>query len=605
MSRPGDKRPEAPLDLVVVADFAPAEGSASPLARRPTRVDKATLPEVMAAAAPTVLLDAPGVRAEGTAPVRLSLGDLRAFRPEALAAALPAARSVLELKAQLEQLHRGETTRDRVLEALDGTQAPPDLIAAVRRALTGPGTAGAGTAGAGTAEPAPRPEPSPAPTGDALFDLVDVSGSNPEAPAVERSLGALDRLVREIVGSGTALNTEGYRTLAAPIDDAVSESIRVVLHHPGFVRAEAAWRGLRFLAGALDFRAGVRLHALSAPAEGTLAALTGLVAPLARESREEGRTPVVILGTTLGADPGSLAGAAEIARWAETERVPVVTGFDAAALLGIDSITRVQSLDNVADTLAAGDNAAWEALRSEPAARWLSLAANRFLLRAPYGRDHDRVKGFAFEENPEEADPRYLWGSPAWFVGALVGASFARNGWGAGIVGPEASDEFDDLPVRPLALRNTDVVQIPLEMLLPENRVLELSQAGITALACARNRDRAFLASAPGAFRPPHRESPEGRREEARRASFPFTLFAAQVTGLLEHLLHWMDTSGGPESVAAHLATGLEVLTMTREGAVLSASGRAAGDFLHLEITPAAGPVRGLPPLVLDIPVKG
>jgi predicted component of type VI protein secretion system len=74
--------------------------------------------------------------------------------------------------------------------------------------------------------------------------------------------------------------------------------------------------------------------------------------------------------------------------------------------------------------------ARWQALREGAGARWLGLAAPRWLVRLPYGTRTDPIESFPFEEQPSDHE-QLLWGSPAFACAILVAAG---------------ADELDDLP---------------------------------------------------------------------------------------------------------------------------------------------------------------
>ncbi len=604
MTAPERERQETPLDLFVLADLLPGAGAETPLRARPHRVDVQTLDALQAEAAPAVTVPGPG-----GGELELVFPTLKSFRPEALARALPALQALAGARRVLDDLHRGRTTPEAARAALGAL--PPgagDLARELGDALAGE---------PGGSEAAPEPErpakasasPPEAPSGG-LFDLVDVEGSAAAAeasgppPGAER---ALERLVRELAGGrGTPLNTRRLAELTARLDDAAADAVREVLHHPRVRDLEAAWRGVHFLLRRLDPRSGIRIHLLAVPPGDRVRALEEIVLPAAGEARREARTVLVLVDADFGAGPGSLAEALELARRGEEGRVPVLASAD-PALLGLDSWKSIQELGPVDEILEESPPEGWRELRAEPAARWLTLFANPFLLRLPYGAELDRVKGFAFEENPAGAEPVHLWGRPAWLAASLLAESAIRDGWGTDFTGPAAAATVEDLPVRPLVLRGGDPVQVPLEMLLPENRVLELSRAGIAALACARNRDTAFLPTAPGVARPVRGEGASDTRTEALRVGLPYQVFTARITALLDHLLAWMQLSGTPAELAGHLATGLEVLTAERERAGVEVAWEAPEEpgeaaSITLRVIPRAEAVRGLPVLELQLP---
>ncbi len=561
MSAIGPSGRETPFDLLVLADFLPEGPADAPLRLRPHRVDAASFGDLLKEAAPTLSIDIGGGKA-----VSLRFDELRAFRPEALP-------------------RRVVSVPPAALPEAAPPSAPPP------------------------AAPPPQTSPSPQPPkAGELFDLVDVDGSTAETGATETqdALRSLDRLIQEIAGGGVVRNPTQPSEQSASQDAAAAEGLRQTLHEPRLRALESAWRGLAFLLRRLDSRSGFRVHVLSAPAGERVDAFRNILLPLAVEMRAEARTVVALVDADFGGDEASLAEARELAGVAEEARIPVVASAD-PRLLGLSSWKEIQSLGAVDELLNESPPPGWTALRSDPAARWLTLAANPFLLRLPYGAEQDRVKGFAFEENPPDREPVYLWGRPAWIVGSLIAEAAIRDGWGAAITGPAAAAEVNDLPVRLLALRGGEPVQIPLEMLLPENRVLELSRAGLAPLACARNRDRAFLPTAPSVAAASAPDGSSDRRAQALRVSLPYQVFTARVTALIDHLLHWMGPTQGPEETAVQLAAGLEVLTATSEGAEVAVTAAIAEDgaTLVLRVTPRGEPVRGLPPLELRLPLGG
>lgn len=600
------ERTDAPLDLVVLADFIPARGATVAREEGLERLDRESLDDFLRRASPTLTLALEG------GPVSLSFTDFRAFRPERLARQIPRAAALLELRQRC--LAAEPASAAELRDALEGIAGPPELKEAVRRALEGAPAAGA--ASPSTPPPPPAPTLPLAGTGDpmeSIFQIVDVpaAGRAAEAPppTVER---ALDRLVGDLLGLARAPGAPSraaLRAIADALDRSLAGIVRPVLRDPGFRALEATWLGLRFLVRGMDFRSGVRLHAGVTTRANSPRFLRQVVAPFVADARSEGRTACVICDFGFGGSREDLALAGELAQEAEAAQVPVVAGAD-AALFALDALEGIDRLPDLTEVLADADHRDWQALRVQSASRWLALALNRFLLRSPYGAESDRIKEFAFEENPPDQEPGFPWGAAPWAVGALVASSFQRTGWGVDIVGAGDGGEIRDLPVRPMRLKTGEIVQAPLEAMLSEPRVLQLSRAGILALACRRNSDVAFVVSAPAVHQPAAETGPAATAE-ARRASLCFALMAAQAGAVLAHLLAWVDPASPPGEIAATLAKGLEFLTETPEGPVLEvtvepAAPRTAGGSAPsaLRISPRRPPLRGLPDLVFEVPLR-
>jgi type VI secretion system protein ImpC len=610
------ERTDLPLDLIVVADLLPPGSAGEDLRGRAHRVDRENLAEFMKQAGAALELPS-GAAADGSPfRVRLEFPDFRAFRPEGLAAALPATRGLFALKRAI-----GERAPDAagLRAAIETIHEPPELVEALRRVLDGdrgaqapPRPAAAPPPPVATTRPPVTPRPASGGGIDALFDMVDVGGSaaseTPSPSETARTQRVFDALVGEFVG---AVRTQGtvptatLRQIGDALDGAIAGTVRAALHHPRFQALERVWTALRWLTRRVDFRTGVRLHVVIAARSDLLAAFGEVVAPLAASVRTEGRVPLLVLDHAfdLGPDSGDFDDVAALAGEAEAVQLPVIAGLS-PTVLGVPSLAQTDGLDDLSTLLSDDDHMRWNVLRALEASRWITLTINRFLLRAPYGAEQEKVKDFAFEENPIGADASYLWCGPPWAIAVLVAASFERTGWGTEIVGPDDRGVIGDLPVRPLRLRTTEVVQAPLEALLSERRVLELSQGGILALACRRNADAAFVASAPTLHRPATAEGQRPNVADARRASLPFQLFLAQIGALVAHLVAWMDRTRGPDEVASTLAKGLAFLTTAREGELVRVTVEgASAEAVALRVSPVAGPLRGLPDVAFEIPL--
>jgi len=231
-------------------------------------------------------------------------------------------------------------------------------------------------------------------------DRVDMA-MRAMAPEVEIPLDEEEERVARLAFSELA-GFHPDRLAEALADDAAR---RTVIDHPDFRALEAAWRGVDYLARGLE--AGRRIQiALLDVSKAELAA--SLIFCDAVEESAAYRLLVEEPASTFGAhgrgvvaglyafdagpqDLATLARMAAVARMAETPFVAQAS----ARMAGCESFA------------ASPDPRAWSrphtaAVRRRRDARWLGLAAPRFLLRPPY-------------EPEEEAATRErcLWGNPA------------------------------------------------------------------------------------------------------------------------------------------------------------------------------------------------
>lgn len=515
------------MDWIVLADLVPGRelaGAAPP-------VDKDSLDGFLKECAPAVEV----------AGRSLEIREFRDFRPERLARQLPDVREMLDLRNLAVDLAAGRGSLESLRERL---AKHPDLAATLKETPKAPPPA------------TPAPPPAPPPSGS-LFDLVDIEGSKAAPPPRETGIGDL---IDEISGSGRAdgPSPAALRRLAAAAEASAGRALEAVLHHPAFLGLESAWRGLRYFVRSLDFRAGCRVRVVPVPAARLLHAAKETALPLAEESRSQGRLAALLLDFALGPSEET----AGLARAAAARSVPV--------------------LASAAETSDPG----WDAIRSLEAARWLALAVNGFLLRAPYGKESDPVRDFPFEESGAPGP----WGRPAWLLAALVSASVVRTGWGVDFAGREAAGALEALPVRPVEVRPGETVQIPLERDLGEDGARALDEAGFLPIACRRNSDRPFAAGSAVA----------GRGGGTLRDA----LFAAQVSATLEALLPNVDPTRSLAEIARTLGAALELMGLSERGPAFAVDAVPSEDIpgVLVRVRPADPRLRGLAALEFKVP---
>ncbi len=556
---------EPSFNLIVVSDLTPGT-SGAPRARA---VDKDTLDELLRSLGPSIDVPGGGVRAV------LTFQEFKDFRPERLAARLPALANLLDFKKQVTALAAGDGSIDSVRDALGKLGAYPQLARALETALA--------TKPQALAAPAPSTGPTPAapvPAGG-LFDLVDVDASSatgePSSLQIQKTTAKLIDAILGPSASGSKPTPAALRAVAAQAESAVAPLLRAVLHDARFQELEAAWRGLRLLVRSADFRAGCRLHVVAASRKDLLRAARDVAMPLADDLRSQGKTCCLLLDFAFD---GS-----------EDELVVLAEDASARSLPLIASAGLEVALRDLAAGMGDTSQGAWQKLRSTSGARGLALASNRFMLRAPYGKAGDPARDFAFEElaGPETPLP---WGRPGWLLAAFVAGSFAKTGWGCDFAGRDATAGLDPLPLRP-----GDEAATPLETELTEAAVNALGDAGLLPLACRKGHDRPFAAGTSTVYK-------AGKGEPT--TTLRYALFAAPVAASMESLLAHLDMTHGIVEIARTIGAALQIMGMSSSGTLYSASAAPAADgrpAVSVRVRPQGGVLRGLPDLAFDVPI--
>lgn len=552
--------------LIAVSDLAPG-ASGAPRARA---VDKDSLDALLRELGPSI--EVPG----GGARTVVTFQEFKDFRPERLATRIPAIAALVEFRRRVLDLASGAGSVDAVRESLRGLGNYPDLARALEAALASRPSA------APSAAPAPAAAaPAPVPSGG-LFDLVDAEGSPaPEKIPAEQVEKAASKLIDAVLGGSASASKPtpaALRSVAALAESAVAPMLRAVLRDARFRDLESSWRGLRLLVRSLDFRSGIRLHVIPAPRASLVRAARETAMALADDLRSQGKTACLLLDHSFdGSEPELLALAGDAA----PRSLPVI------ASAGLEVAMR-----ELAAGLGDASQGAWLSLRSSAASRWLALAANRFLVRTPYGKEGDPVRDFAFEELTDAETP-LPFGRPGWVAAALVAASFTRTGWGVDFAGRDAAATLETLPIRPGAEGAT-----PLETDLTEAAANALGEAGLLPLACRRGNDRVFAAGTSTVYR-------AGKDEPT--TTLRYALFAAPLAAAMESLLGHLDMTYSVEEIARTIGAALQILGMTESGAVYAASAAPAADgrpAVAVRVRPQGGVLRGLPDLTFEVPLS-
>lgn len=296
-----------------------------------------------------------------------------------------------------------------------------------------------------------------------LDEFEELRESRVERPAPRDFGRKREANVDEILGSSSLLDqiAEGGRDpLKKYVDDIVKPHLapapdpeapkresdaavkmRALLHHPRFQALEAFWRGLDFLVHAVDEDVRISIFNFSkADFAQDLAETSDLKKTILHAVLTSTRWSAVGASYSFGADPMDIELLGRVALLAAHAKAPFLA--EGSTEMGPH----------------------WPELRSIPEAGWVGLAAPKFLLRWPYGKNGARVEAFPFEEEG------HLWGNPMFFAMRLL-------------VSP--GEEDLDLSGLPMPCTNASFT---------EPQVIALMERGLMPLVWFQNSDRVRLA---------------------------------------------------------------------------------------------------------------
>ena len=332
-----------------------------------------------------------------------------------------------------------------------------------------------------------------------------------------------------------------------------------VVSHPVVRGLERAWLGLKFLAEHADREKGVTIEAMSAQADDVDAVLATL-------ARRVDAAPIdlIVVDHAVGA---SQRDRDRLEKWASlaegmgaplvANALPEVLGADSIAAIG-KSQSRLRSSD---DPRAA----AFRALAAKDVMRWVCLAMNGPLARAPHKGPVRKTFGVTLDE------PFVQTLGPALAVAALACESFAAKGW--------ALPPAGKLVNQPVHL--VDGASIATEAAATADASREAAEAGIALFCSAANEDVAIMPHPPTVHRA---ASKQGGAPASADHGLTDQLFVARVANAIIQLAAAIPAST-PEGAARDVVKLALAELWGDTAKVPSIEVKVAGSPAMLEVT--------------------
>lgn len=310
-----------------------------------------------------------------------------------------------------------------------------------------------------------------------------------------RTASPIEDLLARVVGPHIrALPTPEVPAMQAAVDAALSDAMRLVLHHPEFQALEAQWRSLDLIARSVEVDDNLEVVLYDVSAEELAADLA------AQDDLTTSGFTRLLSEEPMDPDLGRGAYSALIGLYGFEETPPhaELLGRIARVAAHVDApfFTSLspEFLKTVKKDRPALVAQAWDTLQQMPEAGHLALASPRFLLRRPYGAKSNPVDAFDFEEFSEEEGLRgMLWGNPVVLVAILLARSFKENGASmqlgsimslGGMPYHTVNDRFGDQVALPCTERNIDL-----------DKIAMANERGVMALSAVKGRDELRLTS--------------------------------------------------------------------------------------------------------------
>ena len=316
----------------------------------------------------------------------------------------------------------------------------------------------------------------------------------------------IKEFVEQLLGPDMVVQKDTERTInarIAQIDEALSDQLNEIMHHPDFQQLEGSWRGLHYLVHQSETGTALKLRVLNTSKKDLLKDLERAAefdqSALFKKVYEDeygmfGGAPygALIGDYEFGKHPQDVALLERISNVAAAAHAPFISAA-APTLFGFDSYTELGKPRDLAKIFDTPEYAKWKSFRDSEDSRFAALTLPHVLGRLPYGAETCPVEGFNYEEEVDGTDhSRYLWSNAAYAFGARLTDSFAKYGWLATIRGVEGGGLVEGLPTHTFPTDDGEIaLKCPTEIAITDRREKELNDLGFISLCHCKGTDYA------------------------------------------------------------------------------------------------------------------
>ncbi|MEI6859654.1 MAG: type VI secretion system contractile sheath large subunit [Shewanella sp.] len=290
------------------------------------------------------------------------------------------------------------------------------------------------------------------------------------------------------------------------LDEKISSQMDAVLHNETVQQMESSWRNLKLLIDRTDFRENIKLELLHVTKDELLddfefapeTVQSGLYKHVYSSGYGQfGGEPIAAIVANYAFTPSSpdMKLLQYVGAIGAMAHAPFLSSV-APEFFGIDSFEELPNLKDLQSTFESPKYTKWRSLRESEDARYIGLAAPRFLLRVPYDPIDNPIGSFNYRENVSESHEDYLWGNTAFALATRLTDSFAKYRWCPNIIGPQSGGAVEDLPVHVFESMGSLEAKIPTEVLITDRKEFELADEGFISLTMRKGSDNAVFFSA-------------------------------------------------------------------------------------------------------------
>ncbi|MCO1332942.1 type VI secretion system contractile sheath large subunit [Microbulbifer sp. OS29] len=333
-----------------------------------------------------------------------------------------------------------------------------------------------------------------------ILDEILAAGRERHAQESQNTF-QVDQLIKDIVAPYVQKSEDPRQgEYLDALAEAASDAMRKVMHHSDFRQLEASWLSFQFLLRRIEEHGNLDLYLVDVSKEELLADFAQAESDLEKSQvfkllveREtiSGNIPynLVVGDYFISDEERDLHLLIDLSTIAEAAGSALLLGGE-TKLAGCPNLSGSVDPDDWYYPLSDQFEASWQAVREYSASNHVALAAPRFMLRLPFGKEASTTEYFNFEElTSEQSHEYYLWGNSVYLLALTLCQEFSQSGK---LNLPEAA-RYENLPLHLRKLPHGEWLTPCAEALLTDRAAAKFIRAGISTLRSVQGRDQVVL----------------------------------------------------------------------------------------------------------------
>lgn len=462
---------EIPFRMLILGDWSGNQLKKEFLSRSPIEIDRDNFDTVINRLQTNLELD---LSLENSQIISLKFSELNDFHPDNLYRQVPLFSALRDLRRRLENPDTFSSAAREVRNWFNKDQAVESNQSVA--------------------------EPKSVDSEELLDRILSGKSENVKLQTVHNA--ELSSLIQDLVRPHLLTFDENeQKALISIVDEATSNLMRKILHHPKFQILESAWRSLWFLVKNTQTNSLLKIYILDITKDELTDKLKEYndladsdiyrqIVGDANSQFDYENWAAMFGNYDFQPDVDDIATLIRLSKIGSVIQSPFISKIS-ETLLGIESLSLKSEYYDWMFSEDSSKGKLWSTLRSLPESKYLGLTINKFLTRLPYGAKTDEIDSFSFEEfNGNPLHNNYVWGNSCFISALLLARSFSKYEWQ---MKNHLEQEVDNLPNHIYNIGLETIIKPCAEVALTQNACEKLMEFGLMPLSSLKNTNRVRL----------------------------------------------------------------------------------------------------------------